>query len=103
MSDKNNVKYKKIWIAYINDSRTDGDKKYLAVKNVSGEDVLIKDGQSIFLNQVPPHIKEKYPAIPDFSKSVVIKNNEEDVADRQEKELAEKDLEDEKIEDVIPF
>jgi hypothetical protein len=66
--------YKSILIGYINDSKNDPSRKYLSLKNVSDEDVLIKAGESIFLNMTPREIKEKNPKVPLFSKSVKIED-----------------------------
>ena len=63
-------KYKSILVGYINKDKTNPDKKYLSVKNVSEEQIIIEPGKSIFLNITPASIKESNPNIPDFSKSV---------------------------------
>lgn len=73
------MSYKKIVSAWLNDSKN-GDGKYLSVKNVSDEEIIIKPGESLFLNMTPKNIRDKNPSVPMFSKSVKVDENE-DVSD----------------------
>ena len=68
--------YKKILSGYINDSKN-GDGKYLSIKNLSEEQVVIEPGASIFLNMTPKEIRDKNPKIPMFSKSVKVEDEAE--------------------------
>jgi hypothetical protein len=81
--------YKKIISAWLNESKNKDGEKYLSIKNVSDEDVVIPAGQSLFLNMTPKDIREKFPNTPLFSKSVKVEDQEQ----------AEKD----DISDDIPF
>lgn len=73
------MSYKKIVSAWLNDSKN-GDGKYLSVKNVSDEEIVIKPGESLFLNMTPKNIRDKNPSVPMFSKSIKVDENE-DVSD----------------------
>lgn len=75
--------YKKILVGYINDSKN-GDGKYLAISNVSDEDIIIKAGDKLFLNMTPKDVREKHPKVPLFSKSVKVEDEfsqHEDISD----------------------
>jgi len=69
------AQYKNIIAAWLNDSKDHPEKKYLSVKNVSGEDVVIKAGESLFLNMTPKEYREKNDKIPLFTKSVKIEQD----------------------------
>ena len=60
--------YKQIASAWVNDSKK-GDGKYLSIKNTSDEDIVIRPGQSFFMNMTPKSVREKHPGVPMFSKS----------------------------------
>jgi hypothetical protein len=65
--------YKNVFISYENTRQADGSK-YLTVKNVSGEPVVIKDGETVYLNKTPKDRLEQYPTAPHYSKSVKVED-----------------------------
>lgn len=67
--------YKDILVAYLNDGKNGG--KYLSIKNTSDKKIVIEPGEKIFLNMTPKDIREKYPKIPLFRKSVKVEPPEE--------------------------
>lgn len=78
--------YKKIISAWLNDSKNKPGEKYLSVKNVSDEPIIIEPGTSLFLNMTPKEIIEKNPNIPLFSKSI---KEEEAATDFSSEDIAE--------------
>ncbi len=66
--------YKNILTGYINQSKKNPEQRYLTIKNVSEEQIVIEPGTSLFLNMTPGHIREKNPNIPVFSKSIKIED-----------------------------
>lgn len=68
--------YKKIVSAWLNESKNKPGEKYLTVKNVSDEDIVIKSGESLFLNMTPKEVRDKNPSVPLFSKSVKVEEDE---------------------------
>lgn len=78
--------YKKILSGYINDSKN-GDGKYLSIKNLSEEPVVIEPGASVFLNMTPKEIRDKNPKIPMFSKSVKVEDEVEEVEEVDAEDL----------------
>lgn len=76
------MSYKKQISAWLNDSKN-GDGKYLSIKNVSEEAVVIEPGQSLFLNMTPKEVRDQHPGVPLFSKSVKVDEEyaSEDTAD----------------------
>lgn len=87
-----NTAYKTIWMAYLNTDRKFPDKKYLAVKNMSEEPITIQPGESIYLNMVPKDVRDRFPKMPLFKKSVPVTQSHshynEDPRDVNTKELA---------------
>ena len=77
--------YKKIISAWLNDSKNKPGEKYLSVKNVSDEPIIIEPGTSLFLNMTPKEVREKNPNIPLFSKSIkeeeAVEQSSEDLSD----------------------
>lgn len=67
--------YKNILTGYINTS-VKGDGKYLSIKNVSDQPVVINPGEKISMSMTPENIKEQYPNTPDFKKSVKVEQQE---------------------------
>jgi hypothetical protein len=91
-------KYKNILIGYVNE-RTDGSgKKYLTITNVSDEPITLEPGGRVFLNEIPPDVKKKYPRMPNFSKSVLL--GDDDEVDKSKTQAEGKT---EEIDDTIPF
>jgi hypothetical protein len=68
--------YKDILIGYLNDSKK-GTGKYLTLTNVSDEQIIIEPGEKVFLNMSPKELREKYPKMPLFRKSVKVEPPEE--------------------------
>lgn len=62
--------YKKILIAYENESQKHAGSYYLSIKNVSEEPVVIAPGENLYLNKTPRDVREQYPKVPHFSKSI---------------------------------
>lgn len=78
------MSYKKIASAWINDSK-DGNRKYLSIKNVSDEPIIIKPGENFFMNMTPKKIRDEHPGVPIFSKEIKIDDiNEIDFEDSEE-------------------
>lgn len=55
----------------MNDSKN-GKGKYLTISNVSGEEIVLKNGDKLFLNMTPPEVRANNPNVPVFSKSVKV-------------------------------
>ena len=75
--------YKKIISAWLNESKNKPGEKYLSIKNVSDEDVVIQAGQSLFLNMTPKDVRDKNPNVPLFSKSVKVEDETEAMTSEQ--------------------
>lgn len=88
------AQYKKILSGYVNDSKN-GKGRYLTITNMSGENIVLKPGDKLFLNETPQEMLAKNPKIPHFSKSVKIEDGIE--ADKESTDVAEDVSED------IPF
>lgn len=89
------AQYKKILSGYINDSKN-GQGRYLAITNMSDEEIVLKPGDKLFLNETPAETLAKNPKIPHFSKSVKIEEEPEETAEKETSEV-------EDVADDIPF
>lgn len=89
------MKYQDILVAYENDSQK-GEGKYLSIKNVSDQDIVIEPGQKIFLNKTPQWKLEKYPKAPIYSKSIAVPEDEADQTIKSEPTSEE-------VADSVPF
>lgn len=69
------MQYKNILIAYLNDSKSKPNSKYLSIKNVSDEPIVIEPQGKVCLNMTPDFIRAKNPKMPLYSKSVKIEEN----------------------------
>lgn len=67
--------YKDVLVAYLNDSKSGG--KYLSIKNVSGKPFVIEPDGKVFMNMKPKELRDKYPKMPLFVKSVKVEPAEE--------------------------
>lgn len=67
--------YKDILVAYLNDGKNGG--KYLSIKNVSNKPVVIEPDEKVFMNMKPKELREKYPKMPLFVKSIKVEPEEE--------------------------
>lgn len=67
--------YKDILVAYLNDGKNGG--KYLSIKNVSDKPIVIEPDEKLFMNMKPKELREKYPKMPLFVKSVKVEKAEE--------------------------
>lgn len=79
-------KYNKILVAYVNKFKTN-DRRYLNIKNVSQEPVIIDPGASITLIRTPDEVLKKYPRVPHYVKEEVV-----EMLDDKEVEEITKDI-----------
>jgi hypothetical protein len=62
------------------------------------EPITLEPGGRVFLNEIPPDVKKKYPRMPNFSKSVLL--GDDDEVDKSKTQAEGKT---EEIDDTIPF
>ena len=73
--------YKKILSGYVNTSK-DGSSEYLKLTNITDEVITItlqpnsNKGDSYFINKTKDDVKQRYPSVPDFSKSVKVEEEQ---------------------------
>jgi hypothetical protein len=73
-------KYKSVLTGYINNSKN-GEGRYLSIKNETDEPITIEPGGKIFLNETPQSLRDKYPTMPHFRKSVKVEEENEKLDD----------------------
>lgn len=67
--------YKKILSGYLNTNKN-GNGKYLTITNVSDEPIVIEPGKKLFMNMTSKEIRDKYPKVPLFSKSIKVEDRQ---------------------------